>query len=92
MTAIHPNILEHDGQKAFVILPYEEFLIMEEELEQFEDLKQLREAKVEEANATTASVDAVKKELGLYLANLVNIRQRACGKKLWRAKVPSTQA
>lgn len=65
MVAIHPNILEHDGQKAFVVLPYEEFLKMEEELQQFEDLKQLREAKDKEADAPTVSLDAVKKELGL---------------------------
>jgi hypothetical protein len=65
MVAIHPNILEHDGQKAFVVLPYEEFLMMEEELEQFEDLKQLRAAKAEEADSPTMSLDAVKRELGL---------------------------
>ena len=65
MVAIHPNILEHDGQKAFVVLSYEEFSMIEEELEQFEDLKQLREAKVEEANAATISLEAVRDELGL---------------------------
>lgn len=65
MVDIHPNILERDGQKAFVILPYEEFLMMEEELQQFEDLKQLREAKTTEAESPTISLDAVKKELGL---------------------------
>lgn len=65
MVAIHPNILERNGQKAFVVLPYEEFLEMEEALEQYEDLKQLREAKVEEATAPTLSLDAVKEELGL---------------------------
>ena len=65
MVAIHPNILEHDGQKAFVVLSYEEFLMLEEELQQFEDLKQLREAKLEEADAPTVSLDAVKQELGL---------------------------
>jgi PHD/YefM family antitoxin component YafN of YafNO toxin-antitoxin module len=65
MADIHPNILEHNGQKAFVILPYEEFLEMEEELEQYEDLKLLREAKTEEADAPTLSLDAVKEELGL---------------------------
>lgn len=65
MVAIHPNILERDGQKAFVVLSYEEFLAVEEELEQYEDLKQLRDAKVEEANAPTLSLDAVKEELGL---------------------------
>jgi PHD/YefM family antitoxin component YafN of YafNO toxin-antitoxin module len=65
MVAIHPNILEHDGQKAFVVLSYEEFLMVEEELQQFEDLKQLCEAKAEEADAPTVSLDAVRKELGL---------------------------
>ena len=65
MVDIHPNILERDGQKAFVVLPYEEFLMMEEELRQFEDLKQLREAKAAEAESPTVSLDAVKKELGL---------------------------
>ncbi|MFZ1936562.1 MAG: hypothetical protein WCB27_14225 [Thermoguttaceae bacterium] len=65
MVALHPNILEHDGQKAFVVLPYDEFLLVEEELQQLEDLKQLREAKIEEADAPTVSLDAVRKELGL---------------------------
>ena len=65
MVALHPNILESKGQKAFVVLPYEEFMMVEDELQQFEDLKQLREAKVEEADAPTISLDAAKKELGL---------------------------
>ncbi len=65
MVSLHPNILERNGRKAFVVLPYEEFLMLEEELEQFEDLKQLREAKAAEADAATMSLDAVKKELGL---------------------------
>ena len=31
MVTIHPNILERDGKKAFVVLPYEEFVMIEEE-------------------------------------------------------------
>ena len=65
MVSIHPNILERDGQKAFVILPYEEFVMIEEELQQFEDLKQLREAKAAEADSPTVPLDDVQKELGL---------------------------
>ena len=65
MVSIHPNILERDGQKAFVVLPYEEFVMIEEELQQFEDLKQLREAKAAEADSPTVPLDNVKKELGL---------------------------
>jgi len=65
MVAIHPNILERDGQKAFVILPYEEYLMLEEELQQFEDLKQLRAAKAEQADAPTTPLDMEVRELGL---------------------------
>jgi PHD/YefM family antitoxin component YafN of YafNO toxin-antitoxin module len=65
MVTIHPNVLERDGKKAFVILPYEEFVMMEEELQDFEDLKLLRTAKIEEANAQTISIADAKKELGL---------------------------
>ena len=65
MVRIHPNILERDGEKAFVVLPYEEFVMIEEELQEYEDLKELRAAKAEEADAATAPLRDVKKELGL---------------------------
>ncbi len=65
MVAIHPNILECDGKKAFVILPYEEFVMLEEELQDYEDLKALRAAKAEEASEPSVPLDDVKKELGL---------------------------
>jgi hypothetical protein len=39
--------------------------MLEEDLQQYEDLTQLREAKAEEADAPTMPLDAVKKELGL---------------------------
>jgi hypothetical protein len=31
--SIHPQIIEKDGRKEFVVLPYEEFLQMQEEIE-----------------------------------------------------------
>ena len=65
MVAIHPNILECDGKKAFVILPYEEFVMIEEDLEEYEDLKELRAAKAAEAGEPTLPLQDVKKELGL---------------------------
>ncbi len=42
---LHPQIIEKEGKKEFVILPYEEFIAIKEELENYEDLKDLREAK-----------------------------------------------
>lgn len=61
MISFHPNILEKDGKKEFVILSYEEFLKIQEELEDYEALKSLREAKVKEGDAKTTSFDDVKK-------------------------------
>ena len=60
---LHPNVLERDGKKAFVVLPYEEFVRIEEELDSFDDLLALREAKADEANAVTVDLSAVRKEL-----------------------------
>ena len=65
MVTVHPNILEHDGKKAFVVLPYAEFVMMEEELQEYEDLKQLRAAKIEEASSPGVPLREAKKELGL---------------------------
>jgi len=65
MVTIHPKILERDGKKAFVVLPYEEFVMIEEELQEYEDLKELRAAKAEEADAPTVPLRDAKKELGL---------------------------
>jgi len=65
MIDLHPNILERDGKKAFVVLPYEEFLMLEEEMQSLEDLKTLRAAKAEESNAPTIAVSQARKELGL---------------------------
>jgi hypothetical protein len=65
MVPIHANILEHEGKKAFVVIPYEEFVMIEEELHDYEDLKALRAAKAEEGPAASVPLHEIKKELGL---------------------------
>ena len=64
---IEPNIkiLEKDGKKEFVIIPYEEYIKIQEELDDYESLKALREAKLKEGNADTISLDEAKKEFSL---------------------------
>jgi hypothetical protein len=64
MISLHPNILERDGEKVFVVLPYNEFVMIEEELQDYEDLKLLRAAKAEEAGAEVISLSEVRKRLG----------------------------
>ena len=65
MVTIHPNILERDGKKAFVVLPYEEFVMIEEELQEFEEPQRTRAAKAKEATEPSVPLHDVRKELGL---------------------------
>jgi hypothetical protein len=65
MIELHPEILEKDGKKQFVILPYEEFQAIEEALADAEDLMALRDAKKEEQDSPTISLEDAVEELGL---------------------------
>ncbi|HEX8633255.1 MAG TPA: hypothetical protein VF703_03785 [Pyrinomonadaceae bacterium] len=62
---LHPEILSKNGKKEFVVLPYEEFLALQELLDDVEDLLDLRAAKREEDGEPTLSLADAKKELGL---------------------------
>jgi len=65
MLNLKPNILERDGKKSFVVLTYEEFLSIEEALADADDLQCLKEARSEEWNAPTTSLDSVRKNLNI---------------------------
>ncbi|MDA3798349.1 MAG: type II toxin-antitoxin system Phd/YefM family antitoxin [Kiritimatiellae bacterium] len=45
MITIHPKILEKNGIKEFVVISFEEFQKIQDELQDYEDLKLLRKAK-----------------------------------------------
>ncbi len=45
MISINPQIIEKNGKKEFAILPYEDFLKLQEGLACYDDLRILREAK-----------------------------------------------
>lgn len=65
MLALHPNILERDGKKAFAVLPYEEFKDIQAELDEYEDIKELRAAKAVEKKAPVVSLSSVRRELNI---------------------------
>jgi len=65
MISISPQILEKKGKKEFAILPYEEFLKLQEELACYDDLRILREAKKEEQNASSVSLEEAKSILDI---------------------------
>lgn len=52
MIQLHPEFLKKNGQTEFVVLPYEEFLAIQELLEDLADLQALRTAKQEEGDQT----------------------------------------
>ena len=56
MTVLHPQILERDGKPSFVVLPYEEFEALKEELDDLRDGRAIRNA---------AAADKGKKRVSL---------------------------
>ena len=62
---LHPEILIKNGERQFVILPYEEFLAMQEQLADAEDVLELRKAKRAEGAKRSVSLAKVKREIGL---------------------------
>ena len=42
MIKLHPKILEKDGKKEFAVIPYEELIKIQEDLDDYESLKALR--------------------------------------------------
>jgi hypothetical protein len=62
---LHPEILVRNGKKKFAVLPYEEFLAVQERLADAEDLLELRKARRAEGKKASIPLAAVKRELGL---------------------------
>ncbi len=62
---LHPEFLKKAGRIEFVVLPYEEFLAVQEMLEDAEDLLDLRQAKEEDDGTPGTPLAEVKKEFGL---------------------------
>ena len=65
MLELHPEILVRDGKKQFAVLPYEEFLALQERLAESDDLLELREAKRAEGKKRAIPLADVKRRLKL---------------------------
>lgn len=59
------GLYDENGKVEFVVLPYEEFLALQERLEDVEDLLELRRAKLEDADEPGIPLEAVMKRFGL---------------------------
>jgi hypothetical protein len=65
---LHPQIIEKNGSKESVLLPYAEYVALREwmeDMEDMEDLLELREAKRAEGNLPGRPLEEMAKELGL---------------------------
>jgi mRNA interferase RelE/StbE len=62
---LHPQIIENNGSKESVVLPYAEYVALREWIEDMEDLLELREAKRAEGNLPGRPLEEIAKELGL---------------------------
>jgi len=62
---LHPEFLTKNGEKQFAVLSYQEFVALQEWLEDAEDLLDLRAAQKEEADAPTISLSELEKEFGI---------------------------
>ena len=69
MIELHPQIVTKDGEKQFVILPYDEFAAIQEALTDIDDLNALRIAKREEQNAPAVPLEEAVASLGLTIEN-----------------------
>jgi PHD/YefM family antitoxin component YafN of YafNO toxin-antitoxin module len=63
MATLHAQIIKKNGKKEYVVLPYEEFKMIQEELEDYQDLRCLREAKEAEKGLPTIGMEEVKKKI-----------------------------
>ena len=64
MVSLRAQIIRKNGKKEYAVLPYEEFLKVQEELADYEDLRFLREAKEGERDAPTIGMAELKEKIG----------------------------
>jgi PHD/YefM family antitoxin component YafN of YafNO toxin-antitoxin module len=62
---LQAEVLLKNGKKEFVVLPYREFVAMQERLADAEDLLELRKAKRTESRKKSIPLARVKRELKL---------------------------
>ena len=60
---LQPQIIEKDGKKEFVIIPYDEFVQIQAALEDLEDLRDLRKEKEESKGMPARGLREIGKEM-----------------------------
>jgi hypothetical protein len=63
MVKLNAQIIKRDGKSEYAVIPYEEFIKVQEELNNYEDLRGLREAKEAEKDSPTIGIEELKKRI-----------------------------
>ncbi len=63
------QIIKKDGEKEFVVLSYSEYLNIQQKLEDYEDLMDLRKAKAETVNEPGIPFNEIKSKIREVKAN-----------------------
>ncbi|MBK7353856.1 MAG: type II toxin-antitoxin system prevent-host-death family antitoxin [Nitrosomonas sp.] len=61
---LHPQIIAKEGKNEFVVLPYEEYQALTELMYDYEDLRDLREAKDKSRGEKSIPLDQVISDFG----------------------------
>ena len=61
---LHPQLIEKEGRKEFVVLPFEEYQALTELVSDYEDLRDLREEKEKSKNQKNIPLAKVIADLG----------------------------
>ena len=65
MLELHPKFLEKDGMKEFAVLTYSEYMLIQDALEDYYDILELRKAKNDEENNKSYSLAEAAELLGI---------------------------
>ncbi len=61
---LHPQIIQKEGRSEFVVIPYQEYLDVQEALEDLHDLQALQEARAAHEGETGIPIREVGARLG----------------------------
>jgi hypothetical protein len=76
---LHPESLKKNGKSAFVVLPYEEFLAVQDRLADADELLELRKAQRAEGRSPSISLAEIKRILAKNSSPAV-IREKPANK------------
>lgn len=62
---LHPEFLTKNGRKEFAVLRYEEFVELEEWLQDASDLLEIQDERAAHSDELNIPLDEIEKELGL---------------------------